>query len=87
MALDWSKHVEANTCAVDWSELASASYSDVAKINTKLVAKQMVIFVKALIPNGLQVSKIRVAGHGVAVHIAGIFGKSFRGEIDAIFCE
>lgn len=85
MASDWSKYANCNTCAVDWSKMAATDYSIAAEKNTRLVANQMVLFVNSLLPYGVLVELINVAGHSLGAHIAGFFGSAFQGRINTIF--
>lgn len=87
IASDWSKYAEANTCVVDWSGMASVSYFDAARMNTKLVGNQMVKFVEALGAKGVKIGLINVAGHSLGAHAAAFFGKELGGLVNTIFGE
>lgn len=93
VAREWSKYAKENACAVDWSRMAYVDYSVMVDKNIKLVAAEMVAFVEA-IPNFEPeniVEHISVAGHSVASHIAGHFGRKikakYKQQIKTIYCE
>lgn len=85
MSADWAKFSNANTCAVDWSRLAFIDYSVAASRNTRIVANQMISFMNYLIGKSFTIETVSVAGHSLGAHIAGYFGRGFKGQLNAIF--
>lgn len=84
MSADWSKFANANTCAVDWSRLALVEYG-IAANNVRRVANQMILFMNDIIPLGIPIEIVSVAGHSLGAHVAGFFGAGFHGQVNAIF--
>ncbi|XP_055311609.1 phospholipase A1-like [Sitodiplosis mosellana] len=84
-AASWARFANCNVCAVDWSRLANYDYSVAAMRHTKMVADALEYFVRFLIDNGVDIAKVKIAGHSLGSQIAGFIGEKFKGKIDSIY--
>lgn len=84
-AINWSKLVDCNVCAVDWSRLANYDYSIAAMQHTKMVTSALSYFMEYLILNGMNVTQVSIVGHSLGAHIAGFIGQRFMGNLHSIY--
>ncbi|KAJ8972325.1 hypothetical protein NQ317_008582 [Molorchus minor] len=72
-----------NLFAVDWSPIASRNYVS-ARWAVSDVGKYVADFIKTLAANGLQISRVAIAGHSLGAHVSGNAGSALRGQVDRI---
>ncbi|KAJ8969509.1 hypothetical protein NQ317_017999, partial [Molorchus minor] len=77
-------HYDVNLIVVDWSVIASRNYVS-AKWAVTEVGKFVSDFIKALESKfGMQISKVRMAGHSLGAHVSGNAGAALQGQVDHI---
>lgn len=75
---------DVNLFVVDWSSIAQEDYSTAVEALIP-VAKYIAEFVKLLKDNfGLKLSNLKIVGHSLGGHLAGVVGKQFGGEVSEI---
>lgn len=84
-AREWSRVVQENVCAVDWSRLATYEYALTALSHTRKVGEHIAEFVNVLVANGADIGQISIAGHSLGAQIAGYAGANLNGKIKAIY--
>lgn len=82
--VEYTKRIDSNICAVDWSRLAETEYT-IAAGHTKLVAGYLVQFIQFLQRYGLKLKNVTIIGHSFGAQIAGLVGRQFNGKIGQIY--
>lgn len=75
---------DVNVFLVDWSAIAQEDYSTaVEALNS--VGKYIAGFVKLLVENhGLKLSSVKIVGHSLGAHVAGVVGKELNRDVGEI---
>lgn len=76
VAREWTKFVDTNVCAVDWSILSRQDYLIAAQLNTRLVGYYIAEFITQLVRNDISPDDISVAGHSLGGQIVGFVGQN-----------
>lgn len=76
VAREWTKFVDTNVCAVDWSILSRQDYLIAAQLNTRLVGYYIAEFITQLVRNNISPDDISVAGHSLGGQIVGFVGQN-----------
>lgn len=78
------QNIDSNICGVDWTRLALTEYS-IAATNTRIVAKQLVKFIRYLQQfSTVSLKHWTLIGHSFGAQIAGIAGHQLNGDIGRI---
>lgn len=72
-AINWSHSTGSNVCTVDWSRLANYAYSICVFRHVKMVTNALIVFLKFLIKNGMNIKTVSIAGHSLGTQSCFIY--------------
>lgn len=76
MAREWTRYVDTNVCAVDWSYLSRKDPFTAAIVNTRVVGNYIATFASQLIKYGVQPKDLSITGHSLGGQVAGFVGQN-----------
>lgn len=88
MAEAWAKYSNSNVCLINWNLLAKNSYSNIKNIQLKHVVHEFVKYFEMLRKNGMDYTKVSIAGRGLGLNLAELFDRTIKTkgwEIHAIY--
>lgn len=76
IARDWTKYVDTNVCAVDWSVLSRQPLLIASQLYTRVVGQYIAEFITQLIRHGVESDNVSVAGHSLGGQVVGYVGQN-----------